>query len=143
FDAVDTVKACLTAFAGLVPGITVNRERMRDAAGAGYSTATDLADYLVTKGLAFRDAHAAVGQAVQFAIEKGLDLAEMKLPDLKRFSGVIEEDVFDVLSLEGSVASRDHIGGTAPRRVLEAIQKGRQRCQQIHQWIEDNKLCDE
>jgi len=138
FDAVDTVKACLHAYAGLVPAIQVNRNRMLEAAAAGYSTATDLADYLVVKGVPFRDAHAAVGQAVQFAIGQGVELSGLALADLKRFSGVIEEDVFAVLTLLGSVASRDHVGGTAPDRVLEAVHSGRQRCQQLQQWIEEN-----
>ncbi len=137
FDAVDTVSACLTAYAGLIPGIQVNRERMRDAAFAGYSTATDLADYLVTKGVPFRDAHAIVGQAVQFAIGKGIDLSECSLADLAQFSAAIEEDVFEVLSLDGSVAARDHIGGTAPTRVLAAVQAGRARCQQLEKWSKE------
>ena len=131
FDAIDTVKACLTAYAGLVPGIQVNRDAMRKAAFDGYSTATDLADYLVMRGLPFRDAHSVVGQAVQFAIEKQKDLSELELTDLKRFSDVIEEDVFDVLSLEGSIAARDHIGGTAPVRVLQAVQAGRDKLRQL------------
>ncbi len=143
FDAVDTVRACLTAYTGLVPGIRVNHARMQAAASAGYSTATDLADYLVVRGIPFRDAHAVVGQAVRHAIDQGVDLAELPLKDLKRFSEVIEEDVFDVLSLQGSVAARDHIGGTAPRRVLEAVQAARHHVSQLQQWIEDNKLCKE
>ncbi|MCG8325274.1 MAG: argininosuccinate lyase, partial [Thiotrichales bacterium] len=138
FDAVDTVSACLTAFAGLVPGITVHRDRCREAAAAGYSTATDLADYLVGRGIPFRDAHAVVGQVVRAAMQQGVELAAMSLEDLKRCSPVIEEDVFAVLTPEGSVASRDHVGGTAPRRVLEAVQAGRQRCQQLQQWREAN-----
>ncbi len=125
FDAIDTVKACLQAYAGLIPGISVNRDAMLKAAFAGCSTATDLADYLVVHGVAFRDAHAVVGQAVQFAIEQKKDLSELDLTDLKRFSDVIEEDVFQVLSLEGSVAARDHLGGTAPNRVLQAVHTGR------------------
>ncbi len=125
FDAIDTVQACLQAYRGLIPGITVKREVMRAAAMAGYSTATDLADYLVVRGVAFRDAHSIVGQAVQFAIEKEKDLSELNITDLKSFSDVIEEDIFDVLTPEGSVAARDHTGGTAPNRVLEAIHAGR------------------
>ena len=131
FDAIDTVQNCLHAFQGLIQGMTVNRERMKQAAFDGYSTATDLADYLVRRGLAFRDAHSVVGQAVQFAIEQEKDLSELSLTDLQGFSKVIEEDVFSVLSLEGSVSARDHIGGTAPNRVLEAIQSGRARLEQL------------
>jgi argininosuccinate lyase len=137
FDAVDTVKACLLAYCGLVPGIQVNRHAMLEAARTGYSTATDLADYLVTKGIPFRDAHAVVGQAVQFAIQQDLDLSELKLSDLKGFSDVIEDDVFAVLTPEGSVAARDHTGGTAPARVLQAIHAARQDCQQLKQWLEE------
>lgn len=127
FDAIDTVKGCLTAFAGLVPGISVKREAMKAAAFAGFSTATDLADYLVVKELPFRDAHEVVGKAVQFAIGKGVDLSECTLEELQQFSPVIEEDVFACLTLEGSVAARDHMGGTAPNRVLEAVHQGRTR----------------
>ncbi len=125
FDAIDTVQNCLVAFKGLVPGIKVNRERMRKAAFDGYSTATDLADYLVGRDVTFRDAHEVVGKAVHYAIEQQKDLSELTLTELQQFSEVIEEDVFAVLSLEGSVAARDHVGGTAPNRVLQAIQLGR------------------
>lgn len=138
FDAVDTVKTCLHAYAGLVSAIEVNRDRMLEVAAAGYSTATDLADYLVAKGVPFRDAHAAVGQAVQFAIGQGVELSGLALADLKQFSGAIEEDVFAVLTLLGSVTSRDHVGGTAPDRVLEAVQSGRQHCQHLQHWVEEN-----
>ena len=127
FDVIDTVKACLHAYSGLVPEITVNKVRMRDAAMKGFITATDLADYLVRKDIAFRDAHGVVGQAVQYAIEAGKDLSGLTLDELKQFSKVIEEDVFDFLSLEGSVAARAHHGGTASEQVYKAIHIGRER----------------
>jgi argininosuccinate lyase len=90
---------------------------MRAAAMRGFATATDLADYLVRKGIAFRDAHEIVGKSVAFGIEQGRDLSEMTLTELQQFSTEITQDVFDVLTLEGSVAARDHIGGTAPNQV--------------------------
>ena len=125
FDTIDTVKGAVRAFADLVPLITPDRERLRAAAREGFSTATDLADYLVRKGIAFRDAHAVVGLAVRHAIEQDCDLADLPLADLQRFSGVIDADVFAVLTLEGSVAARDHIGGTAPAQVRAAIKHAR------------------
>jgi len=131
FDVIDTVKGCLRAYAGLVPEIVVNKERMREAAMQGFITATDLADYLVRKDIAFRDAHAVVGQSVQYAIEAGKDLSELTLDELKQFSEVIEDDVFNFLNLEGSVASRAHQGGTAPEQVYKAIQTGRERLAQV------------
>lgn len=127
FDVIDTVKSCLHAYAGLVPEIVVNKERMYEAAKNGFTTATDLADYLVRKDIAFRDAHAVVGQSVQYAIAAKKDLSELTLDELKQFSKVIEEDVFDFLSLEGSVAARAHQGGTAPEQVYKAIHAGRER----------------
>ena len=95
---------------------------MYQAAKLGYATATDLADYLVRRGLPFRDAHDVVGKSVAFAIEQDKDLAELPLADLQGFSDLIEADVFDVLTLEGSVNARSHIGGTAPEQVLVAIE---------------------
>ena len=127
FDSVDTLLACLRAFADMVPAIGVNTDNMRRAAASGYSTATDLADYLVRKGLAFRDAHEIVGNAVRLGIESGRDLSEMSLPELQSLSALIESDVFDVLTLEGSVAARNHYGGTAPNQVRAAIIRARQR----------------
>jgi argininosuccinate lyase len=127
FDAIDTVKACLIAYAGLIPTISVNREAMYESAAAGFATATDLADYLVVNGLAFRDAHEVVGKTVQFAIQQGKALSELTLPELQQFSGVIKDDVFSVLELEGSVSARDHVGGTAPEQVKAAIAKFRKR----------------
>ncbi len=124
FDTVDTLQGSLRAFAGMVPAIAVNREVMKQAARLGFSTATDLADYLVGKGLAFRDAHAIVGQAVRHGIDTGKDLSEMSLETLQGFSDTIEDDVFKVLSLEGSMAARNHPGGTAPAQVRAAVERG-------------------
>jgi argininosuccinate lyase len=129
FDSIDTVKSSLAVFAGMLPTLTVNRDTMREAAGRGYSTATDLADYLVRKGTPFRDAHEVVGRAVRLCIDSNRDLTELSLHELKDFSAVIEADVFDVLSVEGSVAARDHIGGTAPAQVRKAVQRARKRLQ--------------
>jgi argininosuccinate lyase len=126
FDTVDTLADCLDIMADLVAhGLAPVPERMRDAAREGYATATDLADYLVRKGLPFRDAHEAVARAVREAESRGVDLADLPLADLARFSPLVGADVHRVLTLEGSVASRDHPGGTAPRRVREAIAAAR------------------
>ena len=125
FDAVDTLVDSLSIFADLVPGIRVNAEAMRRAAVEGYATATDLADYLVKKGLPFREAHEAVARAVRLAETRGCDLAQLPLADLQAFSGLITADVFDVLTLEGSLAARDHRGGTAPAQVRAAIARMR------------------
>ena len=125
FDTVDTVAACLRVFGDMLGGIKVNAEAMRKAALEGYATATDLADYLVKKGLPFREAHEAVAQAVRFAEEGGRDLAVLKLPELQQFSKLIGDDVFAALTLEGALKARSHIGGTAPARVKAAIAKGR------------------
>jgi len=129
FDAVDTLTMTLTVFAGMVGGITVNAERMRAAAREGYATATDLADYLVKKGLPFREAHETVAQAVRFAESRHCDLADLALDELRQFSPLIEKDVFNALTLEGSMKSRSHIGGTAPARVKAAIAKARKLLQ--------------
>src|SRR5574340_709961 len=125
FDTVDTVRDTLAIFADLVAGIRVKPDAMRAALRQGYATATDLADYLVKKGLPFRDAHEAVALAVRAAEEKGCDLAELPLEELQRFSPLIGADVFEVLTLEGSLASRNHIGGTAPAQVRAAIRRAR------------------
>ena len=125
FDAVDTLRDSLRAFADMIPAIEPRIEIMREAALRGFSTATDLADYLVRKGIPFRDCHEIVGHAVKYGVDSGKDLAEMSLDELRRFSDQIEQDVFDVLTLEGSVNARDHIGGTAPAQVLAAVQRGR------------------
>lgn len=127
FDTVDTVKGCLRAYADMVPAITPKADNMREAARRGFSTATDLADYLVKKGVPFRDAHEVVGKAVAFGVAEKKDLSEMTLEELRQFSGTIENDVFDVLTLEGSVQARDHLGGTAPAQVRAAVARARQR----------------
>jgi argininosuccinate lyase len=127
FDTVDNVKGSLKVFADMVPAISCNRDLMRAAAMKGFATATDLADYLVRKGMPFRDAHEVVGQSVAHCVARGCDLSELSLDELQAFSKVIESDVFDFLTLEGSVAARDHIGGTAPRQVRAAIARARGR----------------
>ena len=127
FDTVDTVTDCLRVFAGMLGTLECRRERMREAARLGYMTATDLADYLVRKAVPFRDAHEAVGRAVRSAVETGRDLSEMTLDELRSFSPTIEDDVFEVLTLEGSVAARDHPGGTAPAQVRAAIARAKAR----------------
>jgi len=127
FDAVDTLHDSLRAFADMVPAIEPKREVMRDAALKGYSTATDLADYLVRAGLPFREAHEVVGKSVAYGIEQGKDLSEMSLAELQQFHSSIEDDVFEVLTLEGSVSARNHIGGTAPEQVRLAVQRAQHR----------------
>ena len=126
FDTVDTIKDCLRAYADMVPAFGVKAENMRSAALKGYATATDLADYLVRKGLPFRDAHEVVGKLVSYAIDKQLDLSELSLQELSAHSALIEADIFDILTLEGSVAARDHIGGTAPSQVIAAVTRAKQ-----------------
>ncbi|GAB3626379.1 argininosuccinate lyase [Pandoraea terrae] len=125
FDTVDTVVDTLRIFADMVPGISVRAEAMRNAALQGFSTATDLADYLVKKGLPFRDAHEAVAHAVRICSDRGIDLADLSLAELQAFSPLVTDDVFGFLTLEGSVASRNHIGGTAPAQVERAIAAAR------------------
>ncbi|HNL79012.1 MAG TPA: argininosuccinate lyase [Agitococcus sp.] len=127
FDALDTLQASLRAFADMVPALKPNREAMREAALRGFATATDLADYLVKRGTAFRDAHEIVGKAVAYGVQTGKDLSAMTLAELQQFSTTIEQDVFEVLSLEGSVNARNHIGGTAPNQVVAAVQRARSR----------------
>ncbi len=127
FDALDTLQACLRAFADMVPALQPRRDEMRSAALRGFATATDLADYLVKKGTAFRDAHEIVGKAVAYGVQTNQDLSVMTLAELQQFSDTIAEDVFAVLTLEGSVNARNHIGGTAPNQVLAAVQRARQR----------------
>jgi argininosuccinate lyase len=126
FDTVDTLTQTLRIYADMITGIKVKPAKMRAAALQGYATATDLADYLVKKGLPFRDAHEAVALAVRFAEQKGCDLSDISLAELQKFSALIGEDVYQVLSLEGSLASRNHIGGTAPNQVAAAIARGRE-----------------
>jgi len=127
FDAADTLADTLRVFADMMSGITVNAEAMRSAAAEGFATATDLADYLVKKGLPFREAHEAVARAVRAAGEQGKDLADLSLEALRAFSPLIGEDVFAALTLEGSLAARDHVGGTAPARVRDAVAQARRR----------------
>jgi argininosuccinate lyase len=127
FDAVDTLRDVLAILAELLKGVEPRPDRMREALARGYATATDLADYLVRKGLPFRDAHEAVARAVRAAEEGGKDLGELPLSELRRFSPLIGEDVKAVLTPEGSVASRSHIGGTAPSAVRAAIERARRR----------------
>jgi argininosuccinate lyase len=126
FDIVDTLGPTLAIMTDLVAsGMTVDAERMRAAANEGFATATDLADYLVRKGVAFRDAHEIVALAVRHAEGERRDLADLPLVTLQRFSPLIGDDVFTVLALEGSVASRNHPGGTAPEQVRAAIRAAR------------------
>jgi len=129
FDTVNTVLACLRAFADMIPAIEANREAMYRAAGAGYSTATDLADYLVRRGVAFRDAHEIVGRAVHLAIERHTTLDTLPLTDLQTLSPAIGEDVYESLTLEGSINARNHFGGTAPVQVKARIQQAKEKLQ--------------
>ena len=127
FDTVDTLVATLRIFADMTTGIQVRADRMRQAAAEGFSTATDLADYLVRKGLPFRDAHELVALAVREASDTGVDLAGLGLARLKALSPLVGDDVLDTLTLEGSVSARNHIGGTAPEQVRAAIGRHRAR----------------
>ncbi len=125
FDTVDTVITTLRIYADLFTGIEVNRDAMRAAAEQGFATATDLADYLVRKGLPFREAHEAVARAVRLAAEKNVDLSDLSLQELRQFSTLIENDVLDQLSLDSALAARNHVGGTAPKQVRIAIAAAR------------------
>ena len=125
FDVIDTVQACLHAYSGLMPTLTVKKEAMLAAAEKGYATATDLADYLVQKGIPFRDAHAVVGKTVQFAIQEKRNLSELSISELQQFSDKIDEDIYQYLELVGSVAARDHKGGTAPNQVKQSVKQAR------------------
>jgi argininosuccinate lyase len=127
FDTVDTLLMTLTIYADMVGGIRVKPAAMREALKQGFATATDLADYLVRKGVPFRDAHEAVARAVRHAEQAGCDLPELPLADLKAFSPAIGEDVYAVLTVEGSMASRSHAGGTAPSAVRAAIEAAHSR----------------
>lgn len=126
FDALDTVVDCLRAFGDMVPAVESNKPAMYEAARRGFSTATDLADYLVRKGIPFRDSHEIVGKSVAYGIAENKDLSEMTLAELQQFSDQVTDDVFDVLTLEGSVAARNHIGGTAPDQVRAAADRALQ-----------------
>lgn len=125
FDTIDTLIGSLRVYADMMGAITVKAGNMRQSALRGYATATDLADYLVRKGTPFRDAHEVVGLSVAYGLKNNKDLSEMSLEELKQFSAQIEDDVFDVLTLEGSVAARNHLGGTAPEQVRAAVQRAR------------------
>ncbi|WP_126446768.1 argininosuccinate lyase [Sulfuricystis multivorans] len=125
FDTADTLIDTLTIFADLVSGIRVKAEAMAAALDQGFATATDLADYLVKKGLPFRDAHEAVARAVRAAEARGCDLSDLPLAELQSFSPLIDEDVFSVLTISGSLAARNHLGGTAPEQVKAAIERVR------------------
>ena len=129
FDTIDNLKGSLKIYADMLPHIKVNKQSMYDAASKGFSTATDLADYLVRNGVAFRDAHEVVGKAVRMGVEQGKDLSELQLSELQSFSDAIKEDVFEILTVEGSVAARDHLGGTAPTQVKLAVKALRERLQ--------------
>ncbi len=127
FDTVDTLAGCLRAFGDLVPTITVKRERMREATRAGFTTATDFADYLVRIGVPFRDAHAVVGAAVRRAIALGCELKDLPLAELQALESRIGQEVYDALDIDAALAARDHRGGTAPARVRAACIAARQR----------------
>ncbi|WP_227428796.1 argininosuccinate lyase [Psychrobacter sp. I-STPA6b] len=132
FDCVDTLTGSLLAFVDMLPNIIPNKENMRAATMKGYATATDLADYLVRRGVAFRDAHEVVGNTVALAIKEGVDISELSLEQLQQFSDAISDDVFDYLTLEGSLAARDHLGGTAPNQVTQAVARGRERLEKFN-----------
>ncbi len=121
FDSVDTALICLQVYAAMIPQVTLFRDNMRQAAEKGFATATDLADYLVRKDIPFRDAHEIVGNTVSYAVENALSLAEIPIETLQTFSPHISDDVYQILTLEGSVNARDHIGGTAPSQVRKAV----------------------
>jgi argininosuccinate lyase len=131
FDTVDTLKNCLRAFADMVPHIRIDRAAMENSARKGFATATDLADYLVRKGVPFRDAHEIVGKAVRLGLDTRRDLSEISLPELQNFSPAIGPDVFECLTLQGSVAARDLFGGTAPKRVREAARRARLELEKV------------
>ncbi|MBF2759154.1 MAG: argininosuccinate lyase [Ectothiorhodospiraceae bacterium AqS1] len=127
FDSVDTLRDCLEVFAAMLGSLECRRSNMRKAASKGHTTATDLADYLVRKGMPFRDAHEVTGRAVRLAVDSERDLSDLSLAELRAFSSMIESDALEVLTLEGSVAARDHLGGTAPEQVRAAIARARRR----------------
>ncbi len=127
FDTIDTVRGSLKVYADMMVALTVKKDNMARAALQGFSTATDLADYLVRQGVPFRDAHEVVGKAVRLGVDTQRDLAEMSLEELQQFSAAIGADVFEVLTLQGSVSARDHLGGTAPAQVRAAVARARQR----------------
>ncbi|MFK7963405.1 MAG: argininosuccinate lyase [Burkholderiaceae bacterium] len=127
FDTADTLLDTLRIFAEMVPGIEARPERMREATRQGFATATDLADYLVRRGLPFREAHEVVALAVKAATEQQVDLADLSLEQLRQFSSLIGDDALSALTLEACIAARDHVGGTAPAQVMNAVQETRSR----------------
>jgi argininosuccinate lyase len=127
FDTIDTVSRSLQVFAAMIPSISFKRETMTNAALKGYATATDLAEYLVRLQVPFRDAHEIVGGTVHYAIEQGKPLSDLSMAELQSFGSMIKEDVYEVLTLEGSVNARAHFGGTAPARVAEALVEAKKR----------------
>jgi argininosuccinate lyase len=127
FDTIDTLKGSLRIFADMMPTIQVHHAQMRAAAQRGFTTATDLADYLVRKDIPFRDAHEIVGKTVQYCLENQCDLDTLSLKILQSFSPLIEQDVYNILTLEGSINARNHFGGTAPMQVKAAVQRLRER----------------
>ena len=131
FDCIDTVQNATRALSELIPNIIINRTRMREAASFGFITATDLADYLVRKGIPFRDAHAVVGQAVGLAVAKECGLEELSLQDYRDIDSRIDQTVFEVLDMDRVIGERQHRGATAPKRVEEACIEARLRLQQI------------
>lgn len=127
FNAIDILKSCMDIYIRMLPRIAVNRKKMRDASLAGFLNATDMADYLVTKGMPFRKAHSCVGKAVAFALEKGKELHELTLDELKTFSLLIQDDIFEHLTLEFMINRRRAVGGTAFDNVSSAIKKAQAR----------------
>jgi argininosuccinate lyase len=127
FDSVDTLRDTLRIMAEMVGGISVKKDVMERAALKGYATATDLADYLVKKGLPFRDAHEVVAHAVKHAIGQGLDLSQLPLATLQGLHASIGDDVYALLTLRGSLEARSVLGGTAPEQVRHQLQRHRQR----------------
>jgi argininosuccinate lyase len=125
FDTVDTVKACLEVSGTVLGNIHLNKTKMRDAATRGYLNATELADYLARKGVPFREAHETVGRVVMLSIERGIELNDLSLDDLKSFSPLIEGDVFESLSLERTLATKSQLGGTSPEQVEAALTAAR------------------
>ncbi len=129
YDAADTLLGSLRAFADMMPSLVVNKKVLKETAICGYSTATDLADYLVRKGLPFREAHEVVGQVVALGVQTKRELYEIDLSELQAFSGLIGADVFSILTVEGSVSARDHLGGTAPVQVKAAAARAKAKLQ--------------
>jgi argininosuccinate lyase len=125
FDTIDTVKGSLKIFADMIAEMKVKAENMRIAASRGFSTATDVADYVVRKGIPFRNAHEIVGKTVRYCIESGKDIPELSLEEFRQFSEAIEEDIYDFVTLEASVNARRATGGTAREAVEREIARAR------------------